>query len=116
MPSTDSGIDLILGNGKRLQVKSSMKADATYSYTFNFKSYHKKEGYYIPHNLKEVDYIVLWAVNDDVFFIIPSEIIRSKLSVKMWTDTHRETKYTKFRGRWELLNEKSPAFNETRLF
>lgn len=104
---TDSGIDLIMGNGKKIQVKSARrtKSYSNYKkYTYSFKSWHKDGSGYKPHELKGVDFIILWAVDNDEFFVIPATEIRGKYSVILTCNPKREwSRYTQFRSQWNLL-------------
>ena len=104
----DSGTDLVLGNGKKVQVKAAhrvMKGKKSYypDYTFAFKSWRKKEGKYEPHGLQDVDFAILWAVDDNKFFIIPTDIIRGKYTVQIGLNKRRWSKYMAYESKWELL-------------
>ena len=88
LPLADTGIDLILTSGKRIQVKCSRERGCErgrHFYVFNFreglKRGEKKRGKCRPHKLENVDFIILWAIDHDSFFIIPAEEVRGKQSV-----------------------------------
>lgn len=107
----DSGSDLVLGNGKRLQVKVAQrrhdKAANRTAYMFSFKSWRKRENKYIAHPLADVDYIILWGLDDDLFLIIPSSEVRGRHSIRC-NPTSKSTNnvvshYLQFRNRWDLL-------------
>ena len=105
----DSGVDLILANGKRIQVKSARrsKAYANYTkYTFSFKAWHNKQGNYTPHELTGIDFVILWAVDDNEFFVIPATKIRGKYSVILTCHGKRQwSLYLPYRAQWNLLEE-----------
>jgi len=106
----DSGADLILGNGKRIQVKAAnrtkFKAEKKYlcsRYSFSFKSWKRTTNHYESHKLESVDYIILWTVNDDAFFIIPANEVRGKYSVRLTLGPKDHSKYLAFRDNWDAL-------------
>ena len=104
----DSGVDLILTNGKRLQVKSARmikRGKKRYRYVFNFRTWkkqvdgdRKKEA----HKLENVDFVILWAVDDDLFFIIPVETIRGKTSINI-NARNKDNKFMVFKNNWSVL-------------
>ena len=106
----DSGIDIVLGNGKTIQVKSSMprsnESHISPRYTFTFRSW-KRE----PHRLDSVDFAILWAISHDTFFIIPTEILRGKITISVTPQrlhnsyNNRVNKYNRFAGQWDLLGK-----------
>ncbi len=112
----DSGADLILSNGKRIQVKTSHKVKKPgleeYShYVFTFKSWRQKKGKYEAHQLADIDFVILWAIEDDFFFIIPAELVRGKYSIQLGCHLgyHRKrgwSKYLAFKDNWESLKKK----------
>jgi len=108
LPSVDSGADLILGDGKKLQVKAARKTSTNKhrgyrDYVFTFKRWKRKVGSYEPHSLENVDYVILWAVEDDAFFIIPSNVIRGRFSVKLGLNKRNWSRYMPFKDKWETL-------------
>ena len=113
MATADSGVDLILGNGKRIQVKSAHKTRMSgdhdawrcKSYKFSFKSWRPKDGHFIANSLDSIDFVILWAIDDSIFFIIPAEKIRGKYTVRFNPDsTKQQSEFVAYRGKWELLN------------
>ena len=116
LPCGDFGIDLILQNGLKIQVKTANKSrHGKYQYyTFNFHSWRKVGKHYIPHNLEDIDFIVLWLLGTERFFIIPASQIRGKYSVRLgqvrsdYVKEHnrKESQYLKYENKWELLTEK----------
>lgn len=106
----DVGVDIVLGSGKTIQVKASMprkrKRQASPFYNFNFTDWNHK-----PHKLDGVDFVVLWAIKDNVFYIIPSDKIGSKLTISITPNpvkrcgNSRVNQYAKFAGRWDLFGK-----------
>ena len=107
----DSGADLVMGNGKRIQVKASHRVfnkSAHYpDYTFAFKSWRSNEGKYEAHKLNNVDFVILWAVNDDKFFIIPADIVRGKYSIRLGLSKRKWSEYMPYESKWELLESQA---------
>lgn len=123
MPSVDNGIDVVLGNGKRIQIKCGQKhivhsqGRILDKYIFNFKSSvtwkkrvkHGDSHHVEPHKLKDVDFIILWAIDDDDFYIIPAEKVRGTPTVSFTADEEKRTqvkwnKWLPYRNNWGLLN------------
>jgi len=73
----DNGIDLILENGKTIQVKTSMgnifksnREKPTMKYSFAFQDWQNNKRI-------KADFVICWAVGEDSFFIIPSQKIKA---------------------------------------
>ena len=105
LATVDSGVDIILENGKRIQVKSARRTIKKNfnSYTFSFKSWKSRIGHHIAHPLDDVDFLILWAVNDDCFFIIPVQEIRGKYSVQLGLTGREWSHYVKYKNNWDSL-------------
>ena len=112
----DSGVDIVLGSGLRLQVKSAharmnpKRGERSRHYTFSFKRWKKRQGHYVPHPLEGVDFAVLWASDDDAFFIVPVDEIKGRYGVKLnLTENSRagsvNTALKRYRDAWDLLEE-----------
>ena len=113
LATADSGVDLILGNGKRLQVKVAQlrlrdRNNPKWQcrmYTFSFKSWRRQGKHYAPHNLEGVDYIILWAKDDNVFLVIPADRVRGKYSIRFNPASRKQqSEYMLFKDRWDSLN------------
>lgn len=100
------GADLTLENSLRLEVKSSHRyADkrGTY-YMCNLKGGHRKQ----RQQLDSFDFLILWCVDDDVFYIIPkAEVILTPSGTIAFTTTSENARhrYAQYRERWDLLNK-----------
>ncbi len=111
VPIVDMGFDIILENGKRLQVKTSKKRSnktrgyAYPVYIFNTwcgrKKYRGIENKRWKLNKNECDYLVCYAIEDNRFYIIPIEEITTinNLIVSLG-DNH---KYSKYLDAWRFL-------------
>ncbi len=110
LASIDSSIDLILGNGNRIQIKTARKTKVNTSshkrYVFSFKSWEQQNGHYKAHDLNETDFVILWAMDDNVFFIIPANEVRGKFSIQLSLNGRQWSQYLKFKDNWNLLQEK----------
>lgn len=80
MPPVDNGADILLENGLRVQVKTShlnKKKHASYPlglYRFELMEtgYRAKYQNVVRDWTKRCDYLVLWCINEDRFFIVPA--------------------------------------------
>ena len=108
----DSGVDLRLGDGKRVQVKTAHRTKISggkdywkcQHYVFSFKSWRKVGKHYESHPLQDVDYVILWAIEDDDFFIVPAGEIRGSYSIHITpTSTKQQSKYMVFKDAWDSL-------------
>lgn len=123
----DDGVDIVLAhNGKRLQVKSCsrpMHSPTAYSYKYSFgirrpQVRNNGDGTYrrkFTRNsyLDVVDFIVLWCIEHDLFYIIPEREVAEKVSISVPTpiedrkyrinERKSKSKYEKYRNAWHLL-------------
>lgn len=123
----DMGADIFLSNGKKLQVKTSLKPinskkDYSWRYSFNVRQAQfrpAENGLYERKQTRsnysgEIDYFVFWCVKDNVFYIIPEEEVGGKISLVIPTPkkdrkyikrTWKEStsKYEKYKNNWEVL-------------
>ena len=124
----DSGVDIILENGERLQVKTSLnpsysKKGYSWKYTFRIRAAQfrpKENGLYERKFTKDsykgkVDYFVFWLVKDNIFYIIPEKEVGGKISLVIPTPKDKRkyekhtwkkstSKYEKYKSNWEQLN------------
>lgn len=124
----DTGVDIILENGKRLQVKTSLKPiyskkDYSWRYSFRVRALQLRPkvgtGLYEKKFTKDsyagkVDFFILWLIENDLFYIIPEGEVGKKLSLVIPTPNKlrkykkhswkgSESKYSKYLGNWEQL-------------
>lgn len=108
----DSGADLIVGeNHLKVQVKTARRRTGRWgnTYTWTFKSWRQKEGHYITHPLEGIDFAILWAVEDNIFYIIPANFIRGRYSIVLWPNSKRGvwSRYVAFKDNWDSLKSKT---------
>jgi len=123
----DTGIDIVLENGKKIQVKTSSKPfndKKSYSWRYSFSIrtpqvrnagnglYEKK---YTKDSYKGIiDYFIFYCVKHDLFYIIPQNEIGQKTSIVVPTPESQRTykkhkenkstsKYEKYKNNWEQL-------------
>ncbi|MEK6884992.1 MAG: hypothetical protein AABY22_35500 [Nanoarchaeota archaeon] len=125
----DNGIDIILDNGKRIGVKTSInpiygKKNYSYKYSFslnvprfrigkngNYKRELSKKNY-----CNIIDFWIFWCIKDNLFYIIPSNKIKNvqKISIVISTPKDKRiykkiinkvsiSKYEKYKNNWEQL-------------
>lgn len=85
LPSADTGIDILLESGLRIQVKSTMRASSHYRLktgTFLFtlgRGTRVRQGKVTPLAAREFsrvcDFVVLWAIEPDRFWVVPSNVL-----------------------------------------
>ena len=100
----DNGIDLILEDGTKIQVKSSHRSNyhkrGYMRYCFSFRGFGKND------DLNKFDYAILWCIDEDVFYILkPDEIIYQSLTI---SDVGKKAnnRLTPYRENWDTLREK----------
>lgn len=124
----DDGVDIILAdNGKKLQVKTSARPSHTpssYSYKYSFgirraQFRNAGNGEFERRFTKKsyagvADFIILWLVEHNLFYIIPEHEIGEKVSIVVPTpiadrkyrinERKSISKYEKYRNAWHLLS------------
>jgi len=100
---TDTGVDLILGNGKRLQVKTA-RTNKYGGYMFSLKAWRKAGEPPKFQPFTDVDYLICWTVNDNTFFIIPTPLIIGRISICINPNSAR-SQFTEFKNNWEALSK-----------
>jgi hypothetical protein len=108
LSSVDSGTDMILSNGMRIQVKSAnrvrqQRGSNCFEYAFSFKSWRKRNRRYEPHPLSGIDFVILWAIEDDSFFIIPRKELTGKVYIRFGVNKRKTSRYVPFLNNWTLL-------------
>jgi len=108
MVAVDNGCDLILYNGKKIQVKTSrLRPKGKYFFTFMSGTVWRKNGHRVktPQDLSEVDFVICWCVEDNWFFIIPTyEVTSVALGIFRGKFPNKtKSKYAKYLNKWELL-------------
>lgn len=110
-----SEADIILANGKKIQVKSAREGPNG-GYSFSFKGW--KRNYsgkrkQTKHELENIDFIVLWAINISDFIIIPVETIKERggyMTINYWPERKRKSDLQDIlqecKNKWNLLDSK----------
>lgn len=98
---TDTGVDLILGDGKGLQVKTA-RINKYGRYMFSLKAWRKKGDPPKAQPFTGVDYLICWTVDDKAFFIIPTPHIIGRKSIAIYPNSLR-SQFAVFKDNWEAL-------------
>ncbi len=125
----DDGTDIILDNGVKIGVKTASrptyhKQSYAWRYHFSIKVTQVRKGNgngiykkkYVERNWKNyVDYWIVWCIQDNFFYIVPSKEIKKKFAIiipapdekrKYQKHTWKETKskYEKYKNNWKQLD------------
>lgn len=115
----DHGLDMILSNGKRIQVKTArrFKNDTNNSIYYHFTVggwYNKSNGEKLKSKSESVDFYIFWCVEDNAFYIIPPQAVLKKgplggtsgFQLDVYPTSKRQLgKNEKYREAWDLLKE-----------
>jgi len=101
----DDGVDLVLDNGKTIQVKTTTNKCYVNSYFVGLSSSKWRKGQQTKErqNLR-ADYLIIWVVPTGDIYIIPASIVGSKLSVTL-TNSKSSNRYYFYANNWDILNE-----------
>lgn len=109
MTITDFGTDLIASNGCKIQVKSARNSQITNGRTnrqiFTFQHESSLRGLRQSQCVLRNDCIVLWAVEQDRFFVFPAKMTRGIQAISLTLDSKqkRKNKFLRFENNWELI-------------
>ena len=100
----DDGIDIILNNGKTIQVKTvntevGNKFGTRYAQINLTNQYYKRRKKEFAGQRLIADFVVVWAVPYHCFYIIPSEVVGNRLTLGFT----KKGKYEKYKNKWKLL-------------
>jgi hypothetical protein len=98
----DRGVDIILEGGKTIQVKTARRyvnkcgkrEKPTGRYQFSFQDWENRK-----HTLG-VNFVICWAIEDNIFFIIPHEDVPSRLS---YAPAYKKNRMEKYINNWAIL-------------
>jgi len=97
----DKGVDLILENGKKIQIKSANPQRSQQgrlnrcTFSLGRGNNKKKDGY------KFVDYYIFWAIGSKDFWVISAHVLKNK---SCFTIPKRvSSKYYIYKNNWEQL-------------
>lgn len=100
MPSIDIGKDIVLNTGISLQVKTVSKpVGRFYTAQFGNSKYHQE---------KIADFIVIWCIEENCFYIIPSKDVKGRQTIAVPSPKItiiKSCQYRQFLERWDLLGE-----------
>lgn len=100
----ESGPDIVLENGFKIEVKSGHRCYGKRSSYYNLTL--KGGGRKRQQDLGDCDFIICWCISDDCFFIIPKvEIAGVCITISNISDKSRN-KYMPYKDRWNLLGGK----------
>lgn len=91
LPVNDIGIDILTAKGARIQVKCSHKRPAFGT--------HPARNQFTVKRIRETDFVVLWAIEDNEFYIIPWHLLAKLNAVTVAPSS----KWNEFKGRWDLI-------------
>lgn len=94
------GEDLILENGLRIEIKAGRLYPKDNAYKFDLTYGHGNQ----KDNQDHYDYLVCWCLDDNVFFVIPVEVITAQSTVSI--TLAEKSKYAPYREAWDLLQER----------
>jgi len=96
----DSGVDLVIDNGIKIQVKSVGSPGRDGCFRCNLRRGNEKK----PNNYIDlVDFIIVWVDETDDFYIIPSDRASgTSLTLSSFSDGSG-SKYYAFKNYWKLL-------------
>jgi len=105
-PSTrivDDGVDIVLDNQKTIQVKTVTMSHRGF-YTVSFANTAWRKGIQSKKGSSLLaDYVVIWVVPKNDFYILPAALINGKMSISVGGKNGQL--YTEYINKWELLNE-----------
>ena len=103
----EDGADLILENGKRIEVKSchryiskSRQGSKEPRYLFSFRGGNREK-----QDLTKIDFAICWCIDDGLFYIVPIKIVNSSAIGISNTSINAKHKYAPYRENWNQLNE-----------
>lgn len=107
----EKGADIILENGIKLEVKASHRHSGNYKATDRTKGFRTRSVYVFtlkgagrrPYQLDTCDFLILWCIDDDCFFVIPTESVLAKTCVSL-VSADTQGRYAKYKNAWHLLN------------
>jgi len=112
----DHGIDLMLENGKTIQVKAAHlyhnKCTNGKYYHFSLKEWYKiKDGTRKSNDSEKVDFYIFWCIDIDSFYVIPRYELGDRAGIDLYPATmgaspHRKTKFPRDRSQFNIYKEK----------
>ncbi len=106
----DSGIDILLDDGRGIQVKTARistriggKGAKYLTYNFNLTGGRRRNRKIIN---DKYDFLIFWLNGTDTFYIFPKSETPNQWHFQITPDSksYRKTPYEKYKNNWELLN------------
>jgi len=100
----DNGIDLILEDGIKIQVKTteSKRWNRQWAYRFLISKGEERRRIRL---VDKIDFLIAYIIPDNCFFIIPAEEIGDKKNLLIRPT--ESCKWFKYKGKWDLLKRRN---------
>ena len=106
----DHGIDIILDNGKRIQVKTARrfsrkdrKSHSTY-YHFVTRPWDYQRRTKGRERMSEVDIVICWCIEDNTYYVIPAHELKERQGFELFPGSvNSRSKYEQYRENWETI-------------
>ncbi len=111
----DNGVDIILGDGIRIQIKTtnsigltigSRQITPTRGYKFNLKKGNRKNKTLVS---EYADFLICVVLSESLFFIMPSKDLTGIGIISIPVNTDSSSKYYKYLNNWEVLRGSSSS-------
>jgi len=93
-----NGADIILMDGRRIEVKCAHKLNRENGYNYSIKC----GGAGKRKTLANCDFVVCWCIDDEAFYIIPFAEVKHLTSIAL-PSSKRKSKYAHYKENWNLL-------------
>ena len=100
--AVDNGVDIVPEDGITLQVKTvshQTRSDGAYVVALGNTSYRKGNKIKTKGNLA-ADFLVVWLVDINQFYIIPSGFIGKRVSITL---NYNKSQFDQFKNNWQTL-------------
>ena len=102
----DEGVDIILNNGVKIQVKTAMYKQKNVKggrcYRIQLRKGHQKGKLKLS---RYVDFIIGFVIPENTFFIIPAKLIDGFYCLAFSMNKNMKSKYIKYIDNWEILRK-----------
>ena len=99
----DNGVDIILNNGVRIQVKTAMykqKTICSKCYRIQLRKGNRKKRADIS---TYADFLIGYVIPENAFFVIPTNILKGMNCLAFTMKPNMTSKYKKYINNWDLL-------------
>lgn len=91
----EKGSDIILNDGRLVQVRSRMTSSDGAIRCVLFQR----------HEEYKYDFLVVWAIQTDIFYIFPTKVLKGKKSIYLNPGKKSPPEFHKYLNAWHLLNQ-----------